>query len=165
MPMKEGLEIRRIGIKRIDNALHVTYHRSMYDYVVELELAKLGIPEELRVEWKDNIDFEQEINLETQASANSDKLHQKDEERGRLLQFIFGEIRNYTFAPDADMVEAAKRLAIVANQYAGIRRESFDRETAHIEGLIKDLKKTEYAADVAKLNLTAAVTKLETLNK
>lgn len=49
MPMKEGLEIRKIGIKRIDNALHVTYHRSMYDYVVELELAKLGIPEELKV--------------------------------------------------------------------------------------------------------------------
>ena len=51
------------------------------------------------------------------------------------------------------------------NPYAGIRKESFDRETAHVDGLIKDLKKTENAADASKLGLSSDIAKLETVNK
>ena len=163
--MKKGLDIRKLALTRIDNAQHLKFHSSVYDYIVELELAKLGIPEELKEEWRKSIGIERDLNLEAQASANSALLQKKDEDRDRLLLFIFGAVRNAMLSPEDDVVEAATRLAIVTNRYAGIQKESFDRETAHVDGLVEDLKKAEYTADVAKLGLTSTVGKLEACNK
>jgi len=103
--------------------------------------------------------------LESQASANSELLIKKNDERDRLLKYIFGAVRNGQLSPEKDKEEAATRLSIVMNPYAGIRKESFDRETAHVDGLIKDLKKTENAADASKLGLSSDIAKLETVNK
>ena len=163
--MKDGLEIKRIGTSKLDNALHVKYHDSMYGFVIEFDLPKLGIPEELKNEWKESIDTEKENNLEAQASVNSELLIKKNEERDRLLKYIFGVVRNGLLSPDKEKSDAAMRLNVVMNPYVGIRKESFDRVTSHVDGLLTDLKKTENAADVSKLGFTSDVTKLETLNK
>lgn len=163
--MKDGLEIKRIGTSKLDNALHVKYHDSMYGFVIEFDLPKLGIPEELKNEWKESIDTEKENNLEAQASVNSELLVKKNEERDRLLKYIFGVVRNGLLSPDKEKSNAAMRLNVVMNPYVGIRKESFDRVTSHVDGLLTDLKKTENAADVSKLGFTSDVTKLETLNK
>ena len=163
--MKDGLEIKRIGTSKLDNALHVKYHDSMYGFVIEFDLPKLGIPEELKNEWKESIDTEKENNLEAQASVNSELLVKKNEERDRLLKYIFGTVRNGLLSPDKEKSDAAMRLNVVMNPYVGIRKESFDRVTSHVDGLLTDLKKTENAADVSKLGFTSDVTKLETLNK
>ena len=163
--MKDGLEIKRIGTSKLDNALHVKYHDSMYGFVIEFDLPKLGIPEELKNEWKESIDTEKENNLEAQASVNSELLLKKNEERDRLLKYIFGVVRNGLLSPDKEKSDAAMRLNVVMNPYVGIRKESFDRVTSHVDGLLTDLKKTENAADVSKLGFTSDVTKLETLNK
>ena len=149
----------------MDNALHVKYHDSMYGFVIEFDLPKLGIPEELKNEWKESIDTEKENNLEAQASVNSELLLKKNEERDRLLKYIFGVVRNGLLSPDKEKSDAAMRLNVVMNPYVGIRKESFDRVTSHVDGLLTDLKKTENAADVSKLGFTSDVTKLETLNK
>lgn len=149
----------------MDNALHVKYHDSMYGFVIEFDLPKLGIPEELKNEWKESIDTEKENNLEAQASVNSELLVKKNEERDRLLKYIFGVVRNGLLSPDKEKSNAAMRLNVVMNPYVGIRKESFDRVTSHVDGLLTDLKKTENAADVSKLGFTSDVTKLETLNK
>ena len=163
--MKDGLEIKRIGTSKLDNALHVKYHDSMYGFVIEFDLPKLGIPEELKNEWKESIDTEKENNLEAQASVNSELLVKKNEERDRLLKYIFGTVRNGLLSPDKEKSDSAMRLNVVMNPYVGIRKESFDRVTSHVDGLLTDLKKTENAADVSKLGFTSDVTKLETLNK
>ena len=163
--MKDGLEIKRIGTTKLDNALHVKYHDAMYGFVVEFDLPKLGIPEELRDEWKGSIDTEKENNMEAQASVNSKLLRQKEEERSRLLQYIFVSVRNGQLSPEKEKSDAAMRLNVVIAPYAGIRNESFDRETMHVDGMLTDLKKTENAADLSKLGLSSDITKLETLNK
>ena len=163
--MKEGVEIKKIGTKKLDNTLHVKYHDAMYDFVVEFDLPKLGIPEELKNEWKESIDTERENNLEAQASVNSELLLKKNEERDRLLKYIFGVVRNGLLSPEKEKSDAAMRLNVVMNPYAGIRKESFDRETMHVDGMLIDLKKTENATDVSKLGLSSDITKLETLNK
>ena len=163
--MKDGLEIKRIGTSKLDNALHVKYHDSMYGFVIEFDLPKLGIPEELKNEWKESIDTEKENNLEAQASVNSELLVKKNEERDRLLKYIFGVVRNGLLSPDKEKSDAAMRLNVVMNPYVGIRKESFDRVTSHVDGLLTDLKKTENAADLSKLGLSSDITKLETLNK
>ena len=163
--MKEGVEIKKIGTKKLDNTLHVKYHDAMYDFVVEFDLPKLGIPEELKNEWKESIDTERENNLEAQASVNSELLLKKNEERDRLLKYIFGVVRNGLLSPEKEKSDAAMRLNVVMNPYAGIRKESFDRETMQVDGMLIDLKKTENATDVSKLGLSSDITKLETLNK
>lgn len=163
--MKEGVEIKKIGTKKLDNTLHVKYHDAMYDFVVEFDLPKLGIPEELKNEWKESIDTERENNLEAQASVNSELLLKKNEERDRLLKYIFGVVRNGLLSPEKEKSDAAMRLNVVMSPYAGIRKESFDRETMHVDGMLIDLKKTENATDVSKLGLSSDITKLETLNK
>ena len=163
--MKDGLEIKRIGTTKLDNALHVKYHDAMYGFVIEFDLPKLGIPEELKDEWKGSIDTEKENNMETQASVNSKLLRQKEEERSRLLQYIFVSVRNGQLSPEKEKSDAAMRLNVVMNPYAGIRKESFDRVTSHVDGLLTDLKKTENAADLSKLGLSSDITKLEALNK
>ena len=163
--MKEGVETKKIGTKKLDNTLHVKYHDAMYDFVVEFDLPKLGIPEELKNEWKESIDTERENNLEAQASVNSELLLKKNEERDRLLKYIFGVVRNGLLSPEKEKSDAAMRLNVVMNPYAGIRKESFDRETMHVDGMLIDLKKTENATDVSKLGLSSDITKLETLNK
>ncbi len=163
--MKDGLEIKRIGTSKLDNALHVKYHDSMYGFVIEFDLPKLGIPEELKNEWKESIDTEKENNLEAQASVNSELLVKKNEERDRLLKYIFGTVRNGLLSPDKEKSDAAMRLNVVMNPYTGIRKESFDRVTSHVDGLLTDLKKTENAADVSKLGLSSDITKLEAINK
>ena len=86
-------------------------------------------------------------------------------ERDGLLTYIMGTIRNAQFLPDKDIVEAAIRIAAVVKPYNGMQNEGFDRETADIRGLVADLKKTENAADIAKLGLTPMLTKLETTNQ
>ena len=163
--MKDGLEIKRIGTTKLDNALHVKYHDAMYGFVVEFDLPKLGIPEELRDEWKGSIDTEKENNMEAQASVNSKLLRQKEEERSRLLQYIFVSVRNGQLSPEKEKSDAAMRLNVVIAPYAGIRNESFDRETMHVDGMLTDLKKTENAADLSKLGLSSDIAKLEALNK
>lgn len=163
--MKDGLEIKRIGTTKLDNALHVKYHDAMYGFVVEFDLPKLGIPEELRDEWKGSIDTEKENNMEAQASVNSKLLRQKEEERSRLLQYIFVSVRNGQLSPEKEKSDAAMRLNVVIAPYTGIRNESFDRETMHVDGMLTDLKKTENAADLSKLGLSSDIAKLEALNK
>ena len=163
--MKDGLEIKRIGTTKLDNALHVKYHDAMYGFVIEFDLPKLGIPEELKDEWKGSIDTEKENNMEAQASVNSKLLRQKEEERSRLLQYIFVSVRNGQLSPEKEKSDAAMRLNVVIAPYTGIRNESFDRETMHVDGMLTDLKKTENAADLSKLGLSSDITKLETLNK
>ena len=163
--MKDGLEIKRIGTTKLDNALHVKYHDAMYGFVVEFDLQKLGIPEEFRDECKGSIDTDNENNMEAQASVNSKLLRQKEEERSRLLQYIFVSVRNGQLSPEKEKSDAAMRLNVVIAPYAGIRNESFDRETMHVDGMLTDLKKTENAADLSKLGLSSDITKLEALNK
>ena len=73
-------------------------------------------------------------------------------------------MRNALLLSDADMVAAAKRLSVMTRRYAGIQKESFDRETADILGFLADLKDAKYTADVTKLGLDPVVTKLEAVN-
>lgn len=158
--MKKGLVIERVGMNKLDNAQHVQLHSALYAIMAEFDLTKIGIPEEAKTEWDGSLHLEKDLNIETTASATSKLLRKKDEARNRLALFIFSQVRSFLLSPETDEAEAAERLYVVTKGYAGIQLESQDRETAHIDGLVEDLKKTEHAADMTKLRLTSALTKL-----
>ena len=152
-------------MSKLDNSLHVQFHSLAYGLVKGADITKLGIPNELMVEWDGNKSIETDITKVSQISAETRLMQEKDGERDGLLTYIMGTIRNAQFLPDKDIVEAAIRIAAVVKPYNGMQNEGFDRETADIRGLVADLKKTENAADIAKLGLTPMLTKLETTNQ
>ena len=152
-------------MSKLDNSLHVQFHSLAYGLVKGADITKLGIPNELMVEWDGNKSIETDITKVSQISAETRLMQEKDGERDGLLTYIMGTIRNAQFLPDKDIVEAAIRIAAVVKPYNGIQNEGFDRETADIRGLVADLKKTENAADIAKLGLAPMLTKLETTNQ
>ena len=163
--MKKTVEIRKPGMSKLDNSLHVQFHSLAYGLVKGADITKLGIPNELMVEWDGNKSIETDITKVSQISAETRLMQEKDGERDGLLTYIMGTIRNAQFLPDKDIVEAAIRIAAVVKPYNGMQNEGFDRETADIRGLVADLKKTENAADIAKLRLTPMLTKLETTDQ
>ena len=152
-------------MSKLDNSLHVQFPSLAYGLVKGADITKLGIPNELMVEWDGNKSIETDITKVSQISAETRLMQEKDGERDGLLTYIMGTIRNAQFLPDKDIVEAAIRIAAVVKPYNGMQNEGFDRETADIRGLVADLKKTENAADIAKLGLTPMLTKLETTNQ
>ena len=91
-------------------------------------------------------------------------MNKKNEERDRILTYIFRLIRACVFSPEEAEEKAASELALVINSYGRVQRESFDRQSSHIDGLLVDLKKTENAAHVTTLRLTSALAKLEAAN-
>ena len=162
--MEELVEVTQVGMTKLGNGLHANHHRSAYDLINECEAAKIGITDALKTEWNENIDTEEEIGRESAADILTQTMNKKDEERDKLVSFIFMMIRGYRLSPETAEAEAAERLQLVVNPYKKLQRESFSDETAHIVGLLKDLKKTENASLVAALRLNTAVTKLEAAN-
>lgn len=162
--MDDIIEISQLGMKKLDNGQHVHFHSRAYDLVNEYEPAKIGIPEPLKVEWKGNIASEEDIGKEVVAETLTTQMNKKDEERDRILSYIFRIIRACTFSPDEAEEKAASELLLVIKSYGQLQRESFDRESSHVDGLLVDLKKTENTPHVTTLRLTSALTKLEAAN-
>ena len=162
--MEEIVEIKALGITRLGNGQHVNFHRSAYDLVNEYEPAKIGITEPLKAEWNGHIDTEEDINCEATADILTRAINKKDEERDKLIIFIFMMVRGYRYSPDLAEVDAAERLQIILSPYGKLQRLPFNDETSRINGLLTDLKKPGNAALVTTLRLTSAVNKLEAAN-
>ena len=156
------LKIDNGGYSQYDNSLHAQFHRTQYDYVAAVNIAKLNMPAEVLGEWKKNIDAEVEINKETEDSIHTAKLLAKDRERDKLLTYLFGEIKNNKIAPDDLKQQAAEKLDVIIKPYYGIQKDPMESESLHIVGMRADLEK--YPGEVAALNLMPVVAKLYTVN-
>ena len=162
--MEEFIDVNPIGMTKLDNGLHVGFHRDAYDLVNACEVAKIGITEARKQEWKENLDLEGDINQESTADYITKEIDKKDEARDKLISFLFAMIRDYRLSPENDEAIAAEKLVLLIKPYSKLQRESLRRETDHIDGLITDLKKPENAALITTLRLTPIVTKLEAAN-
>ena len=162
--MEEFIVINQIRLSRLDNGRHFEYHNHVYDLLHAADATKIGIPAEKITAYKADLDVEEEINRETQASLNTQRMTKKDEERDDLLSFIFNTIRTNRLSPEQAMATAAEELNVVAKPYYGIQKLGLDQESAFINGLLRDFRKTENAPHVTTLKLTSALQKLETAN-
>ena len=162
--MEEFIVINQIRLSRLDNGRHFEYHNHVYDLLHAADATKIGIPAAKITAYKADLDVEEEINRETQASLNTQRMTKKDEERDDLLSFIFNTIRTNRLSPEQAMATAAEELNVVAKPYYGIQKLGLDQESAFINGLLRDFRKTENAPHVTTLKLTSALQKLETAN-
>ncbi len=162
--MEDYIEINKVGLTKLDNGLHYEYHNYVYGLLSAVDATKIGVPAEKITEYKGGLDVEGEINLETQASLNTQRMLKKDAERDRLLSFIFNAIRAYQFSPEAAEAAAADELEIVVRPYYRIQKAGLDKESAAIDGLLIDLRKAKNTPHLTTLRLAAVLPKLETAN-
>ena len=162
--MDEYIEINKVGLSQLDNGRHYEYHNFVYGLLSAADATKIGVPAAKITEYKGCLDVEGEINLETQASLNTQRMLKKDAERDRLLSFLFNTIRAYQFSPEAAEAEAADELEIVVRPYYRIQKAGLDKESADIDGLLIDLRKAKNTPHLTTLRLAAVLPKLETAN-
>ena len=145
--------------------MHVTYHTEMHGILKSADQAKTGIPAEIMTDYNGGITEETELNREAQADALTAELQKADTARDRAVQYLFAIIRSSRLSPDEATQKAAEGLMPTVSAYKGIHDEAVDRETALLNGLLTDLKKTDLAAHLATLGLNALPARLEALNK
>lgn len=162
--MDEYIEINKVGLPQLDNGRHYEYHNFVYGLLSAADATKIGVPAAKITEYKGCLDVEGELNLETQANSNTQRMLKKDAERDRLLSFLFNTIRAYQFSPEAAEAEAADELEIVVRPYYRIQKAGLDKESAAIDGLLIDLRKAKNTPHLTTLRLAAVLPKLETAN-
>lgn len=163
--MNEYIEINKIGLPQLDNGRHYEYHNFVYGLLSAADATKIGVPAAKITEYKGCLDVEGELNLETQANSNTQRMLKKDAERDRLLSFLFNTIRAYQFSPETAEAEAADELEIVVRPYYRIQKAGLDKESAAIDGLLIDLRKAKNTPHLTTLRLAAVLPKLETANE
>lgn len=162
--MDEYIEINKVGLPQLDNGRHYEYHNFVYGLLSAADATKIGVPAAKITEYKGCLDVEGELNLETQANSNTQRMLKKDAERDRLLSFLFNTVRAYQFSPEAAEAEAADELEIVVRPYYRIQKAGLDKESAAIDGLLIDLRKAKNTPHLTTLRLAAVLPKLETAN-
>lgn len=162
--MKHTIQIKKIGLDKLDNALHARFHCEACDLVREVNAKTTDIPTELSDEWYTLARKEIDQAVEIRATVYTKAMHEKDAERTRAATFILGIVRIMRLSPDKAQVEAAHALHIVTRQFVRLQNLSTDRRSADLLSLIYDLKKPEHAAHIGRLGLTAALEALERLD-
>ena len=162
--MEDYIEINRAGLTKLDNGRHYEYHNNVYDLLHEVDATKIGVPVEKITQYKGGIDVEGQINRESQASLDTQRMQKADEARDRLLSYLFGMIRTNRFSPEAAEAAAADELEIVIRPYYGIQKIDVDQESAAIDGLLIDLREAKNTPFLTTLRLTAILPKLEAAN-
>ena len=86
--MARTIEVKRVGMKKYDNSLHVRYHSEIYGIVKQYDLTKIGLTTALMDEWNGDINLEGDINKEAGMNVNTERMLKKDEERGKLQELL-----------------------------------------------------------------------------
>ena len=92
-------------------------------------------------------------------------LERLDGVRDKAYRALMKAVSLAKLSEDTDEVRAAEKIAEVARRYRNVANSNYDKESGLVKNLVADLKSDECTAAVAKLKLTAAITRLETANK
>ena len=153
----------KVSSTRLNNTLHVQYHRKQYELVMAVDKTKLKLPLGLPEAWNKGIDYETMIDQEATISDDTALLKAKDAERDEQLMNIFGIIRAQRHSHKTNIREAAIRLSNTLSPYENIRSLAYEMESGRLEGMKKDL--TKRTAEVATLGLNDEFDNLFKLNE
>lgn len=153
----------KVSSTRLNNTLHVQYHRKQYELVMAVDKTKLKLPLGLPKAWNKGIDYETMIDQEATISDDTALLKVKDAERDEQLMNIFGIIRAQRHSHKTNIREAAIRLSNTLSPYENVRSLAYEMESGRLEGMKKDL--TKRTAEVTTLGLNDEFDNLFKLNE
>ena len=156
-------EIYDINIQRMNNGAHFTFVSNILARA-EADTAVKGKASELVSNFKVAVAAEDEALKISQKSLLTDEIAKADSDRDALYAGYKKAVEGFLAMPIADMAQAAKVLAQHIKDYKINTAGQLDKETGLLVNFISDLE-DKYAAQVAKLGLTAFVTNLKEANE
>ena len=156
-------EIYDINIQRLNNGAHFTFVSNILARA-EADTAVKGKASELVSNFKAAVAAEDEALKISQKSLLTDEIAKADSDRDALYAGYKKAVEGFLAMPIADMAQAAKVLAQHIKDYKINTAGQLDKETGLLVNFVSDLE-DKYAAQVAKLGLTAFVTNLKEANE
>ena len=156
-------EIYDINIQRMNNGAHFTFVSNILARA-EADTAVKEKASELVSNFKVAVAAEDEALKISQKSLLTDDITKADSDRDALYAGYKKAVEGFLAMPIADMAQAAKVLAQHIKDYKINTAGQLDKETGLLVNFISDLE-DKYAAQVAKLGLTAFVTNLKEANE
>ena len=156
-------EIYDINIQRMNNGAHFTFVSNILARA-EADTAVKGKAAELVSNFKAAVSAEDEALKISQKSLLTDDIAKADIDRDALYAGYKKAVEAFLAMPIADMAQAAKVLAQHIKDYKINTAGQLDKETGLLVNFVSDLE-DKYAAQVAKLGLTAFVTNLKEANE
>ena len=156
-------EIYDINIQRMNNGAHFTFVSNILARA-EADTTVKGKAAELVSNFKVAVAAEDEALKISQKSLLTDEIAKADSDRDALYAGYKKAVEGFLAMPIADMAQAAKVLAQHIKDYKINTAGQLDKETGLLVNFVSDLE-DKYAAQVAKLGLTAFVTNLKEANE
>ena len=156
-------EIYDINIQRMNNGAHFTFVSNILARA-EADTAVKEKASEIVSNFKTAVSAEDEALKISQKSLLTDEIAKADSDRDALYAGYKKAVEGFLAMPIADMAQAAKVLAQHIKDYKINTADQLDKETGLLVNFISDLE-DKYAAQVAKLGLTAFVTNLKEANE
>lgn len=156
-------EIYDINIQRMNNGAHFTFVSNILARA-EADTAVKGKASELVSNFKAAVAAEDEALKISQKSLLTDEIAKADSDRDALYAGYKKAVEGFLAMPIADMAQAAKILSQHIKDYKINTADQLDKETGLLVNFISDLE-DKYAAQVAKLGLTAFVTNMKEANE
>ena len=156
-------EIYDINIQRMNNGAHFTFVSNILARA-EADTIVKGKASELVSNFKAAVAAEDEALKISQKSLLTDEIAKADSDRDALYAGYKKAVEGFLAMPIADMAQAAKILSQHIKDYKINTADQLDKETGLLVNFISDLE-DKYAAQVAKLGLTAFVTNLKEANE
>ena len=156
-------EIYDINIQHMNNGAHFTFVSNILARA-EADTAVKGKASELVSNFKTAVSAEDEALKISQKSLLTDEIAKADSDRDALYAGYKKAVEGFLAMPIADMAQAAKILSQHIKDYKINTADQLDKETGLLVNFISDLE-DKYAAQVAKLGLTAFVTNLKEANE
>lgn len=156
-------EIYDINIQRMNNGAHFTFVSNILARA-EADTTVKGKASELVSNFKAAVTAEDEALKISQKSLLTDEIAKADSDRDALYAGYKKAVEGFLAMPIADMAQAAKILSQHTKDYKINTADQLDKETGLLVNFISDLE-DKYAAQVAKLGLTAFVTNLKEANE
>ena len=156
-------EIIDINIQRMNNGAHFTFVSNILARA-EADTAVKEKASELVSNFKTAVSAEDEALKISQKSLLTDVIAKADSDRDALYAGYKKAVEGFLAMPIADMAQAAKILSQHIKDYKINTADQLDKETGLLVNFITDLE-DKYAAQVAKLGLTAFVTNLKEANE
>lgn len=156
-------EIYDINIQRMNNGAHFTFVSNILARA-EADTAVKGKAAEQVNNLKAAVSTEDEALKISQKSLLTDEIAKADNDRDALYAGYKKAVEGFLAMPIADMAQAAKILSQHIKDYRINTADQLDKETGLLVNFISDLE-DKYAAQVAKLGLTAFVTNMKEANE
>ena len=156
-------EIYDINIQRMNIGAHFTFVSNILARA-EADTAVKGKAADQVNNLKAAVSAEDEALKISQKSLLTDEIAKADSDRDALYAGYKKAVEGFLAMPIADMAQAAKILSQHIKDYKINTADQLDKETGLLVNFISDLE-DKYAAQVAKLGLTAFITNLKEANE